>query len=305
VILISNRYIKNIEVKMDGHYVININRMCNADCCFCGDTRKVRSQDSHTYDELLQGLRENRKKYESLIISGGEPTIYKNFIEYVQYAKNVCKYKRIQLTTNGFRLTYKNYCDKLINIGINSFQISFGTSNEKLYDAIYKVKNARHYVTNAIKYLKTKPVILRTNTVIHKLNLKDIPNTVEYLIKLNLDEIKLSFMDPVGASVINGKSVLIPTYLETVPYVMESFKISEKNNYKNLVIENFPICVIPEFESKISDLSYPQNNKIYYNRNKKKPEKCKKCLHFNKCNGTWINYLKQFGDEEFNPVEYN
>ena len=286
---------------MAGHYIVKINNKCNSNCCFCADSAEVRNQPDFDYSKLIYDLEENRKKFDSLIISGGEPTIYKNILKYINYAKDICKYKRITLTTNGFLLAYDSFTDKLIKNGIDSFIISFIASNKKTYDTVTKVKGSFKYATKALSNLKKRNQEVRINIVPHKLNYKDIEKTIEFLIKQKVDSIQISFMDPIGSSVVNNKSTLAVTYTKLMPYIKTAFKIANKLDFNKLYIENFPICIAKDFIDNISDLKKPDENKDYYNACKTKPEKCKKCSYFNVCDGIWKAYLEQFGDEEIKP----
>jgi len=287
---------------MSGHYIAKINNKCNSNCCFCADSIEVRSQKDIDYSKLISDLEKNREKFDSLIISGGEPTIYKHFFKYLRHAKNICRYKHITLTTNGFLLAYDDFVDRLIKNGVDSFIISFVTSNEEIYDGITKVKGSFGYATKALSNLRKRNKEIRINTVLHKLNYKDIEETVIFLINECVASIQLSFMNPVGSSVKEGKSVLAVTFAELLPYVKAAFKKADEMNFNSLFIENFPICTAEEFKSRISDLRKPEENKDYYNACKAKPERCKDCIHFEICDGVWEAYLEQSGDKEINPI---
>jgi coproporphyrinogen III oxidase-like Fe-S oxidoreductase/wyosine [tRNA(Phe)-imidazoG37] synthetase (radical SAM superfamily) len=286
---------------MAGHYIVKINNKCNANCCFCADSPSLRHQEDFDYNLLLKELKENRKKFDSLIISGGEPTIYSRLLDYIKYAKNECHYEKIFLTSNGFMLYYPDFCDKLIISGVDTFLISFASSDEKKYYAITKVKNALYLVTSAIKYLKKKGVSVRTNTVIHKINYKDLPELVNYLINLKVESIQLSFMNPVGVANYGNKSPLATTFTEAMPYIKKAFDLAGKIGYFNLFIENIPPCIAKDYKEYISDFTKPEENKVYYNAAKKKPKKCKKCSFYTRCDGVWKEYLSQFGDKELMP----
>jgi len=82
---------------------------------------------------------------------------------------------------------------------------------------------------------------------------------------------------------------------EAGPYIIEALSIT------GTYIENVPICILPKFKDRISDLKKPEDNLNYYNREKTKPDKCFDCRYFNECDGMWKAYLEQFGDEEMIP----
>jgi len=263
----------------------------------------VRSRLDFDYKKLIKSLEENRKRFESLIISGGEPTIYPYILKYIRHAKKICKYKKIFIATNGFMLYYDSFVDKLILAGVDTFQISFVTHHEKIFDGVTKVKGAFRYVTKGILNVKKRNKKVVINAVIHKLNYKSIDESVAFLINNGVDLVQLAFMNPIGSSIINGKSPLQVTYTELMPYIKGAFKKAEGMNFDNLYIENIPICIAKEFIPRISDLRKPKENKDYYNAGKTKPGKCKKCLYFDVCDGAWKAYVKQFGEEELKPLK--
>ena len=285
---------------MDGHYIVKINSRCNANCLFCADDRSVRSKPDFSYHKLISELEENRKRFDSVIISGGEPTIYEHLIRYITHAKSL-GFKNITLTTNAFRLSYSGYLDKLIRAGVDSFIISFISVNEKSYDSITKVKGSFKMVSKAIENINKKGLFWRANVVLHKLNYKESERIVEYLIQKGASSIQLSYMNPIGSSVVDGRSFLAVRFKEVMPYVREAFVASEKSGYKKLQIENFPICVAHDLKDCISDIKKPVENKEYYNSEKTKPKGCSDCCYYFSCDGVWDKHIKQFGSAELDP----
>ncbi|MBL7056097.1 radical SAM protein [Candidatus Woesearchaeota archaeon] len=288
---------------MNGNYILKINNLCNLNCCFCADSIEERSKPDFYYNCLVDGLIENRKKFDTLIITGGEPTIYPKLLQLIDCAKNV-KYKKISLTTNGVMLHDASNVEKLSCAGVDAFLISFSTSEERMFDSIVKKAGSFERVVQGIKNVKNVGKEVRINTALHKLNYKNLAKTVRLLIELKVDAIQLSFLNPVGSSIVQGKSAIALKYGDMISGVNDSFEVAQKFGFKNLYIENFPICVAPNLVSKISDLRKPEENKDYYNSCKKKPEKCGSCSFNDICDGVWEAYLEQFGNEELRPVSY-
>ena len=105
---------------MPAHYIVKLNSLCNLNCCFCADSIEARGVPDFKYDALIKGLERNRQLHDSLIISGGEPTIYPNLLPFLHHAKKVCGYKRISLTTNGVMLSSQKNADALIHAGVDA-----------------------------------------------------------------------------------------------------------------------------------------------------------------------------------------
>ena len=287
---------------MPAHYIVKLNSLCNLNCCFCADSIEARGVPDFKYDALIKGLERNRQLHDSLIISGGEPTIYPNLLPFLHHAKKVCGYKRISLTTNGVMLSSQKNADALIHAGVDAFLVSFSTSHERMFDAIVKKEGSFQHTVQGIRNIKARGKEARINSVLHKLNHKNVANTVEFLIGLGVDSIQLSWMNPVGSSIVDGKSAIAVSYAEALPFIREVFERANRLGYSSLFIENMPICIAPELTSRISDLRKPAENKGYYNAEKTKPEKCGACALAGICDGVWKAYLAQFGDGELNPV---
>src|SRR3989344_2798889 len=129
---------------MPAHYIVKLNSLCNLNCCFCADSIEARGVPDFKYDALIKGLERTRQLHDSLIISGGEPTIYPNLLPFLHHAKKVCGYKRISLTTNGVMLSSQKNADALIHAGVDAFLVSFSTSHERMFDAIVKKEGSPH-----------------------------------------------------------------------------------------------------------------------------------------------------------------
>lgn len=285
-----------------GNYIVKINNMCNANCCFCADMPEIRKAKDFDYDKLISELEENRKKFNSLIITGGEPTIYPKLIDYIKHAKQVCGYKHVHLTTNGLLLSYSDLAGKLKKVGVDSFIISYLSSDEKMYDAISRIPGSYKMIRKAFKNLFNQESTIKTNTVIHKLNYKELPKITKQLIMSGVDNIQFSFIDPIGSSVKNDKCGLLVNLREVKQYLYDAFLVAERNGFYNIYVENIPVCVIPELVNRISDFSKPDANRDYYNACKMKLDKCKECAYDGMCDGVWKEYVKQLGDDEFIPV---
>ena len=64
-----------------------------------------------TTEQIKEDLNKARERCDSVVLVGGEPTIRKDIIEIVKYAKQL-GFKKIQIQTNGRRFAYKNFCIK-------------------------------------------------------------------------------------------------------------------------------------------------------------------------------------------------
>ena len=287
---------------MPGHYIIKINNRCNMNCLFCADPPEVRSLPDYSYEKLVGMIRTNRERFDSLLITGGEPTIYRRIESLISKAKEL-GYSRIGLGTNGLMFSNKSFLQRLITAGLDSIQVSYFSGNEKNYSALSRTPKSFKLVTKALSNISKTGVDLRINVVISKINYTELIDIVSNLSRFRVSSITLSFMNPVGTSVVNGKSGLMVTYTKIMPKIREVFLFSRKDYRERIYIENFPICIAPDLKARISDLTQPSENHEYYNTSKVHPKKCSMCKYRESCKGLWKAYYEQQGDSEIKAIK--
>jgi MoaA/NifB/PqqE/SkfB family radical SAM enzyme len=285
----------------NGLYIVKINNSCNANCLFCADTITERQKAGPTLSALVAALKENRQSFQDVIISGGEPTMYPHLLEYLDAAQSL-QYRHVSISTNGFMLSYPRFTQALISRGVEQFIFSFQTTDSNKYETITRLKNSFALITKGMENVRRYGGQVAVNTVIHKLNYTELPEIVTYLIQSGAYNIQLSFMNPIGVSVENGHSKMAVSFTNAMPYIQKCLVIAENHLFRNLFIENTPICVLGRYADRSADRIKRDVNQEYYCASKTKVGKCKTCTVTPDCDGVWIQYLAQFGDAELIPI---
>lgn len=155
--------IKSERVVKTTHKVISwsLHNVCNYNCSFCGSDNKIgdkRWKSLDTYkmyaDKLLKATGPNPW----FLITGGEPTLYPNFIELMSYLKLKGAY--ICLVTNGSR-TLRWWKDLQEANVLDSLYLSYHTEQSDNYEHVANVLNLFHE-----RPTKTVCFITHTNTTI-------------------------------------------------------------------------------------------------------------------------------------------
>lgn len=286
---------------MTGNLIFKLNNRCNANCIFCTMTLAERGVKEPELDEVLCKLSENKGKYDQLIITGGEPTIYKDLFKVIKYAKEVCNY-RTMLVTNGFMIAYDRFADKLAESKIDVVQVSYYAADDKAFHALSRVVNAKGLVDKAIENMTRRGIPFKTNGAITRLNYKDLPLMVEELSKTKAITISLSFLNIRGECAL-FRDKLAVSITELRPYIVKTLEKAKILGYYNrVVLEGFPLCAFPEYIDRVIDLTHPVVNKPHYSQEKIKLEVCKECKYNGSCLGVYKEYIKQFGDEEIKTL---
>ena len=118
---------------------LSISDVCNFKCGYClpngyqknkGDNRKFLSLDE--IERLAKGLSE--LGVSKIRLTGGEPTIRKDFFEILKILKKKSGIKKTVVTTNGYKLD--QIAEKLVESEIDGINISIDSLNKEVFKKI-------------------------------------------------------------------------------------------------------------------------------------------------------------------------
>ena len=288
---------------------------CNNNCVFCAQAHR-KDQGDNTFEELVKDLKEGyRDGAREVVFTGGEPTIRPELPKLVETAKKI-GFRNIQIQTNGRMFYYKKYAKKLLDAGVTEFSPALHGPDKETHENGTRAEGSFEQTLNGIKNLKELGAYVITNTVINKYNYEKLPETVEILMEIGVDQFQLAFVHPCGNAGDNFYEV-VPRKSKVKPYVHKALEIAENHEHevKNMMVEAYPYCFMEGFEKYVSQLYMPNadirgqeknikdHEKVRKTTEKKKAEKCKKCRFYKVCEGPWKEYPEHYGFEEFEPVE--
>lgn len=241
-----------MENKTDKTLVVETGILCNNHCVFCYQNgyRRIKGMahlvDLDTVKERISWGAANG--YFELSLTGGEPTIRKDFFEILRYAKSV-GYQHISVTTNGSKLCDAAFFKESFMSGLDGIGVSLHGISSLVHDAVVQRDGAfaqaiRTIRNGAIAQQKLGGRRFRLNTfsVIHKNNVKDLPALTDMLAGLG---VHLMILQPpvVGKSNI---SALADVSLEDVlDAVTRAARAAVAGGYL-IKPFNIPPCMLPE-----------------------------------------------------------
>ena len=163
-----------------------IGRRCNYDCGYCWPWIHNNTDRHKTLEELMSATHKLEEKFikgasVNFIISGGEPTVNKHFLDWMRYLNS--RNHHVSLHSNGSRLP--EYYRELIHYGNLNLSVHFEfydrTKFVKVVRAITeeKVANNNHDVGHLeVKFMM--PPHCREEAMLLEQELKEIPNFVNY-----------------------------------------------------------------------------------------------------------------------------
>lgn len=294
---------------------VQITTECNQDCLFC-------SVPKFPIEKLsLDEVKENIKKLKTfgtndLFITGGEPTIHKDLLQILDFAKEL-RFKEITIQSNGSNLT-KTFLKKIKDYGNVKFDIAFHSCEEKLFN---KLSNSTHYRSciSGLGRVCDFNIPIYLTVVINKLNYMKLKEHIEFVKKnfTNITHFSLNFVDPAGRAREN--KWIVPTLAETERYIHEAVKYTLDNNL-TFRLERVPLCYMvgfEEFSTEARQIALKERRLTYFVQNEysnnnspliekksiyHKTETCSNCFLNTICPGLNPNYVTVHGLNEIFPV---
>ncbi len=300
---------------------------CNQNCIFCVRLGKEKPITHINRQEALKILSNKRKEgYDELFFDGGEPTLRKDLVKLVDYAKKL-KYRTVQILTNGVLLSCKKNVKDFLKIKTTeNFNFSFSVSlhshkkeiSEKLTGSKDTYKKTLKGIANLIE-CGFKNLSIYTIIAVH--NYKYLPDFVEFINKKfpDIKNITFSFIYPAGAARDNMK--IYPKLSSVEPYLLKALALCEryKINFLTTTCGTVPLCFLKGYEHLLISqqvLDQPENlgvidsnqntqfqlaTKEYHNKTKIKSTSCTECAYNDKCAGLWKAYAEKYGLGELRP----
>ena len=175
---------------------------CNANCKPCFYRRELYKEINKTkilsieqWDNVLSEAKELGAK--ELIISGGEPTLYKNLIDLIKigkrYQMHVC------VNTNGSLIT-EEFAKNLVTAGLDEVRISIYSPKPKIHDEIRSFDGLWEKATNAVRIFrkltkKNSSFNIIAQTIIFNKNYRDLPELFQLYYELGVTTINLSYIE--------------------------------------------------------------------------------------------------------------
>jgi len=296
---------------------VQITRKCNQDCVYCSAPP---AEEEPSFEEIKEKIAELKGLGTTdIMLTGGEPTTRKDLIEILEFCSSF-KFTEITIQTNGSNLDDFDFLKKIKKIPSVKFNISFHSSDPKIFARISQKPENYQRLLKGLKYIGQLGLSAYLTIVISKLNYKKLREHIMF-VKKNFPYIthfSFNFIDPIYKARENPWT--IPKFAEAEKYIHETVAYMKKNNL-TFRIEKLPLCYMAGFEEYCSDIRrgvFDENRIMSFLRAKgdvhedelmiEKDTKffyapqCSACSLKMLCPGINPNYVKVYGYEEVFPV---
>lgn len=286
---------------------------CNNKCLFCVQWDKRLFYKQRSFEEIKKNLLDEYNRWlRAVVFTWWEPTIHKNLIESIKFAKNL-GYVSIQIQSNWRTFANLDYLKELINAWANEFWPSIHWYKAETHDLLVWCEWARKETVQWMINIKKLKKKILTNTVITKQNYKELPMIARLLVKLGINQFQFAFAH-ISWSADKNKYDIIPRKTEIMKYVKEWLDIW-KNAWIICMTEAIPFCLMQWYEWAIAEYNFMPETTVYdgekmtksyidyrLNEWKLKRKECLKCSRNTVCEWPWKEYPELYWWEEFKPI---
>jgi MoaA/NifB/PqqE/SkfB family radical SAM enzyme len=268
--------------------ILPITEKCNQNCLFCSAKGRKEQLGKKFFQQTIN------KTEDSLVISGGEPTLSPDLFWVIKKAKK--KNLFVELQTNGINLYNKDLAIKLAKSGVDLFNINFPSHLSSINDKITQTKGLFDKKIKGIKNLQKQKANLRLTCIINSLNYKNLADYV-FFVKQNFPKIKyiqFSFIKIIGAAKKNPQILI--NCQKVQPYLLKAFKKCQELKI-DFIVDHIPLCYLGNYkEHHIDYQKIKKGEKPEFSlKEKVKMKECFNCSLNSYCFGVRKDYLKFFG----------
>lgn len=286
------------------YYELRLGLACNNHCthCFIADRTELEEKTTAEIYKIIDSV----PRYWMLGITGGEPTIRKDFLDILEYSKRQQKLTYVQ--THGRRFSDTQFALSAAD-NLDGALIAIHSHRPDVHDSICGAEGAFAETYQGIKNLvKDGRVFVATQTVIVRKNYKDLMSIAEMIQDIH-PGCRMSFTFPHPTAGAYSVAVT-PALQEIHPYVLALLK-----KWGYLIQTHYiPRCYMYPYhqdlfnvdmyslgtganrpgldilEGKWREVDYGDKN----DTSTVKLDSCRSCIFDNVCNGVWKEYAELY-----------
>jgi len=278
---------------------------CNNRCLMCTNPSDFWESDVYTQRFLEQRLRELKKDLaaaDSILLTGGEPTIHPKFLSVLKFASQNYPDHRLDLLSNGRRFFYEDFTQEVMKTPNLVVAVALHGFNSQTHDRITRSAGSFEQTLQGIRNIlnfKNEKLnqVIEIRVVISRLNYRFLTKILKLIKKEfgQADRVVLIFLEVEGRGSDNFAKVGL-TYAKFRPYLEKIYPFFGKFN--ELRLYHFPLCTLPSKFWPYVWRTLPEYEITFLSA-------CSQCLYKKYCLGIHHGYLEKVGPREFRAIKNN
>lgn len=215
---------------------------CNCRCLGCYSCSAA-ERDQMDSAEVLRWLQQGRRGgARHLWLSGGEPTLRKDFLPTLRAAKHL-GYQRIKVQTNGMLFAYEAFAHKAVQAGMNEVNLLLKSMDPKVHDGLNRRPGSHAALEQGLDHLGKLPVRLEGDFLMTERNFHELPSLVEHYAGRGLQHFNIWLFSLVDQGDADLRR-LVPRLTECMPLMVEALAIAKRHG-ATVCSLNTPHCLVP------------------------------------------------------------
>jgi MoaA/NifB/PqqE/SkfB family radical SAM enzyme len=289
---------------------------CNCRCLGCFSCSADPALQM-SWKDVLRWLHNGRKEgARHLWLSGGEPTLRRDFFRTLKAAKKL-GYERIKVQSNGMLFAYDGFAERAVAAGMTEINLLIKSLDPKVHDALNRTPESHRLLHEGIAKLRAlnangAGIRFEGDILMTTRNYMEMSRLVEYYCDLDFVHFNVWLFSLVDQGKRDFRR-LVPRLSDCLPHMLSAFDAA-KSRGATFCSLNTPFCVIPpaywemQFDSSGMDLLVVNPGErafmletssiekgIYF-------ERCADCAVRSACHGMRSDYLSVHGDAEIQPL---
>lgn len=222
---------------------IQVVRVCNQKCIFCSnpDTEVITTLEDTR--KLVDDFKE--RGYDGIILTGGEPTLFKDLPQLIQYATD--QGLGVRAITNGQKTADRDFLKSLYDAGLRHVHLSVHSNQPELQNRLTENPDSFANICKSLDNFGEFGINVDVNITIEAFNANHLDQIVVWLIKKwpFIHHIVFNNLDPTSNRVAEHPEV-IHKLRDFEPYLFRALSFLERNG-RTYRVERVPLCYMTEF----------------------------------------------------------
>lgn len=281
---------------------------CNNNCLVCAVDAKAHAMEEVPTDEVIRFIDSLSAKTDEMELSGGEPTMRKDFLHLTEYIHS--KGISYMILSNGRQFSNPFLANKISMHPPENVMVPLHGADSKTHDLLSGANGSFNETIEGMKNIIEYGITLTPKIVVNKLNTAELPRVVD-LVGLNFPECKtltINALDYTGCALKNKDTIGI-TFSEAAPHIGHAIDSGNSIGLR-VRLYTIPICVLgEEYRENVGvkpdthlRAKTPSMNGRPVPRQYGQIDKCSSCTKKHICTGTWHNYYQLYGTNEIEPI---
>ena len=299
---------------------------CNHSCIFCPCTKETKLSEDIDINNVLKILKRwvHEEGVKQITISGGEPSIYSNFLDIIKYLGSADVNVTILSNSSGFNnKNMVNQMSQLIDRKRLNITTALHSHIPENHDVITNVNGSFNETLSGLHTLLDNKIRLTIKHCITKKNYKDISKFVDFFYQEfnDLTSLLICNIDYCGTAFHNWESLAVK-FSESRPFLEQALdKVLEYKKNQKVIVAETPLCSVDPYYWRFFSV-YAKKGVTYYcdprifqgniNSNFLNIQGndcgtffdgCRSCDVVSICSGAWKSACKLFGESECHAIK--